>query len=306
MRRKNADRQKMLMKLRKLCDRKDAFQWPQRRIWFSDRVKDELQWIEDQKILGTWGGKGQDIRYDPHVFGDRCRKARMEKRYSEKEVANRLSCKTHSYISGVEDGSVKVDIVMLEAFSLLYHKMPKYLLGLEEKSPESAVFVANRCVDKCEFLILNHLATLETFDFSAEWSWDDRLAYIEAVTKLGGLPDSIVHDLLKISEIIPILQKIYKTPIPEKHKLSERLLPFYNQPTFCCKDEQKRELANKVWHDLQRTFDDLCDHNPEWLFFIAQIIVEQPECIFLLLYIIEHGEFILSGSNATGCNDSKP
>lgn len=159
MRRKNESSQKILQELRVLCDQKDNCQEDGREVSFATRVKDEMNWIDQEKILGGWGNKGTDIRYNLKEFGTRCRDARMKKGYPLKEVAIRLSYKTHSYLSEIECGKKTVDSVMLETLSLLYHVMPKYLLGLEEQPLESPTFVADRYIDECRFLILKHLAS---------------------------------------------------------------------------------------------------------------------------------------------------
>ena len=53
------------------------------------------------------------------------RKARINAKLTQKEVAKTLD-KTQSYISKVEAGQLRVDIIQLEQFASLYKKEVKY------------------------------------------------------------------------------------------------------------------------------------------------------------------------------------
>lgn len=288
MRRKKADREEMLEKHQKLYNWKDISEEEEKD--FSNHVRKELQSIEDQKILGTWGEKGKDIRYDPHVFGSRCRAARIEKKYSQEDVARRLGCNAHSYISGVESGRVKVDILMLEELSLLYRKMPQYLLGITEEPLKSSLIVADRVVDEYEFFIFNSLFDPEQFVLPTTQNLDDRIAYINDVAALGRLPDYVACDLIKISEILPALQKMNEHPSPKaKYEYSK-----YEELIASYEDYQERMKVITARCELHTVLDNLCNQNPEWLIFIAKVMAEQPELISLLRDIAEKGGYKLS------------
>ena len=149
MRRTDSERQQRLQELRESLDQRGFFQEGEEGRSFAARVRDEMTRIDEEKILGSWGEKGAHIRYDKKELGERCRDARMKKGYPLKEVAKRLSYKSHSYLSKIEHGKKDIDSCMLEGLSLLYHVMPKYLLGLEEKPPEAVIFFADRYEDQC-------------------------------------------------------------------------------------------------------------------------------------------------------------
>lgn len=53
------------------------------------------------------------------------RKARLEANLTQKEVADTLG-KTQSYISKVETGQLRIDIIQLEQFANLYNKKLEY------------------------------------------------------------------------------------------------------------------------------------------------------------------------------------
>ena len=148
MRREKGKNQQILQELRESLDQREFSQEGEEGQSFAARVEAEIRRIKTEGILGRWGMKGADIRYDPKELGKRCRDARMKKGYPLTEVQARLSCKTHSYLSAIEHGKKRISFFMLEALSLLYHTMPKYLLGLEEKVPESAILLADRHIDR--------------------------------------------------------------------------------------------------------------------------------------------------------------
>jgi transcriptional regulator with XRE-family HTH domain len=55
------------------------------------------------------------------------KKARLELKLTQKEVADRLG-RTQSYISKVEMGQLRVDIIQLKEFSKLYRKDLDYFI----------------------------------------------------------------------------------------------------------------------------------------------------------------------------------
>lgn len=55
------------------------------------------------------------------------KKARLEARLTQKEVADILS-KTQSYISKIEAGQLRVDVIQLEQFANLYKKKIEYFI----------------------------------------------------------------------------------------------------------------------------------------------------------------------------------
>lgn len=300
MRRKNDSSLKILQKLRELYDQKDGFQEDGREVSFAARVKDEMNWIDQENILGNWGNKALDIRYDPKEFGKRCRDARMKKGYSLKEVAIRLSYKTHSYLSEIERGKKKVDPIMLETLALLYHVMPKYLLGLEESPLVSPVFVADRYIDTCRFLIQNSISDPNSFGRPSEQSLDEVLDYIKNITMLGGLSVSAVRNIIEISMRMPSLQKIKTTKKLNTNKFPQGLLKPPRQLIQLGKNDPKYEEVNSTWGKLQNTLDSLYETNPEWLVFIAHTIAEGPEYFPLLINIVKLGGFAVSEMNISG------
>ena len=56
------------------------------------------------------------------------RKARLESNLTQKEVADTLG-KTQSYISKIETGQLRVDVIQLEQFASLYKKNLKYFIS---------------------------------------------------------------------------------------------------------------------------------------------------------------------------------
>ena len=56
------------------------------------------------------------------------RKARLEANLTQKEVADTLG-KTQSYISKVETGQLRIDIIQLEQFASIYKKKLEYFIS---------------------------------------------------------------------------------------------------------------------------------------------------------------------------------
>lgn len=297
MRENTAVREKAIKQLRKKFGRKDSFGYPGRYKEFPKRVKKEIQWIEENKILGTWGKKGEDIQYDKRIFADRCRSVREEKEYSQEEVAKNLLLKTHAYISELERGEKRVSITILEALSLLYRKEPKYLLGLEDAPLESATYCDDRYVDHCEYFILNSLFSPQLFALSPEVIKSKRLKYTNAVTKLSKLPDSTARDLMDILKMIPSLKEITDLSIFDGHGHNAELCtdrhPFsqWDQLITQYKDDQERAELNNARVETLSASETLCDRNPTWLILISRIIKTKPEWIFCILYIAENGGY---------------
>lgn len=300
MRRKNESSLKILQELRELYDQKEDCQEDGREVSFAAQVKDEMNWIDQENILGGWGNKGADIRYDSKEFGKRCRDARVKKRYSLKGVATHLSYKSHSYLSEIERGKKKVDPVMLETLSLLYHVMPKYLLGLEEQPLVSPVFVADRYIDKCRFLIQNSISDPKAFGLPSKRNLNEILDYIKNIIMLGCLPVSAVCNILEISIRMPSLQKIKTTKEIDMEKFPQGLRKPPQQLISLSKDAPEYEKVNNVWGQLQNTLDSLYETNPEWLVFIAHTIAEGPEYFPLLINIVKLGGFAVSEMNISG------
>ena len=70
----------------------------------------------------------------PSIYSDdykflisQLKKARLELNLTQKEVAGRLG-RTQSYISKVEMGQLRIDIIQLKEFSKLYEKDINYFL----------------------------------------------------------------------------------------------------------------------------------------------------------------------------------
>ena len=55
------------------------------------------------------------------------KKARKEAKLTQKEVADKL-CKTQSYISKIEAGDLRIDVIQLKEFAELYNKDLDYFL----------------------------------------------------------------------------------------------------------------------------------------------------------------------------------
>ena len=294
MNRKDTKRLQILQDLRENLDQREIFQEGEEGRSFAARVEAEMRWIEMESIRGCWGKKGADIRYDPKELGKRCRDARMKKGYPLKEVKERLSYETHSYLSGIEHGKKHISSFMLEALSLLYHAMPKYLLGLEEKVPESAILLADRHIDECRFLIQNSISAPESFGFPSEQSLDEILDYIKSITKLGCIPVSAARSIMEISMKIPSLQRIKAEKKLNGNKFPKGLLPPPRQLMSLSTDSPEYQEANEVWGKFQGALDSLYENNPEWLAFIAQAIAKGPKCFSSLVDIVEFGEFTSS------------
>lgn len=47
----------------------------------------------------------------------------------------------------------------------------------------------------------------------------------------------------------------------------------------------------EMYGETLNALNSLCEHNPEWLIFIAQVIAKQPDLLFFVLYIVEQGGF---------------
>jgi len=56
------------------------------------------------------------------------RKARLEVNLTQKEVADSLG-RTQSYISKIETGQLRIDIIQLEQFASLYKKKLEYFIS---------------------------------------------------------------------------------------------------------------------------------------------------------------------------------
>lgn len=268
---------------------------------FASMVETEMLWIKKNRILGNWGTKGAEIQYDMKEFGSRCRKARTKKGYSLEEVATRLSYKTHSYLSAIETGKKAVNPFTLESLSLLYHEMPKYLLGLEEKSKKSAILLADRYIDKCRFLVQNSISDPESFGFPAEQSLDEILDYIKSITKLGCVPVPAARNIVEISMKIPILQRVQSTKNLNRNEFTKGLLPPPYQLMSLRSDCPEYAKVSEAWCDLQDALDNLYENNPEWLALIAQVIAKGPKYFSFLLDFVESGEF-----TSVAWNDSDP
>ena len=80
-----------------LNDRKEYVDFSLETRPFSTCVKEDIQWIIENKIPGTWRGHGQDIHHNEKVFGEHCKTARKVCQYSEAEVARCHAYKTHTY-----------------------------------------------------------------------------------------------------------------------------------------------------------------------------------------------------------------
>lgn len=294
MRRTDSERQQRLQELRESLDQRGFFQEGEEGRSFAARVRDEMTWIDEERILGSWGEKGAHIRYDKKELGERCRDARMKKGYPLKEVAKRLSYKSHSYLSKIEHGKKDIDPCMLEGLSLLYHVMPKYLLGLEEKPPEAVIFFADRYEDQCRFLIQNSISDPKSFGFPAEQSLDERLDYIKSITTLGCVTVSAARSIMEISAKIPSLQRINTAKKPTRSKFPQGLLPPPRQLMSLGTDSPEYKEANEAWRKLQVTLDRLYENDPEWLAFIAQAIAKGPKCFSTLVDIVRLGGFTSS------------
>lgn len=294
MRRKDSDCQQILQDLRENLDQREFSQEGEEGRSFAARVRAEMTWIDEEKILGGRGEKGKHIRYDKKELGDRCRDARMKKGYSLKEVENRLVYKTHSYLSAVENGKKIIDPFMLEGLSLLYHAMPKYLLGLEEKPPEPAILFADRYEDQCRFLIQNSISDPKSFGFPAEQSLDERLDYIKSITILGSVPVSTARSIIEVSAKTPSLRKINTAQKPNRSKFPQGLLPPPRQLMSLGTESPEYKEANEAWCKLQVTLDRLYENNPEWLIFIAQAIAKGPKCFSSLVEFVRLGGFTSS------------
>ena len=61
------------------------------------------------------------------VFVGRLKKARQETGMTQAQVAKKLSC-TQSYISKVESGELKIDVVELQRFAKIYGKDIRYFI----------------------------------------------------------------------------------------------------------------------------------------------------------------------------------
>ena len=294
MRRDEGTNQQILQELRESLDQREFFQEEEEGRSFAARVEAEMRWIEMERIRGCWGEKGKHIRYDKKELGNRCRDARMKKGYSLKEVANRLVYKSHSYLSAVENGKHPIDPFMLEALSLLYHAMPKYLLGLEEKVPESAILLADRYEDQCRFLIQNSISDPKSFGFPAEQSLDERLDYIKSITILGSVPVSTARSIIEVSAKTPSLRKINTAQKPNRSKFPQGLLPPPRQLMSLGTESPEYKETNEAWCKLQVTLDRLYENNPEWLIFIAQAIAKGPKCFSSLVEFVRLGGFTSS------------
>ena len=294
MRRTDSERQQRLQELRESLDQRGFFQEGEEGRSFAARVRDEMTWVDEERILGSWGEKGAHIRYDKKELGERCRDARMKKGYPLKEVAKRLSYKSHSYLSKIEHGKKDIDPCMLEGLSLLYHVMPKYLLGLEEKPPEAVIFFADRYEDQCRSLIQNSISDPKSFGFPAEQSLDERLDYIKSITTLGCVTVSAARSIMEISAKIPSLQRINTAKKPTRSKFPQGLLPPPRQLMSLGTDSPEYKEASEAWRKLQVTLDSLYENNPEWLAFIAQAIAKGPKCFSTLVDIVRLGGFTSS------------
>ena len=291
MRTSDKERERTRQQLLKLYDREEFFDSSSETKLFSSRVEEDIQWIKANKILGVRGGKGQDIKYDKNVFGERCTAARKECQYSEEMVARLLSYKSHTYLSGLERGSVKLSIVTLELLALLYHKTPKYLLGLEDARPISAVYYSDEYKDHCECFILNSLFAPKLFDCPADQIRDARLKYINAVRKLSRLPDHIILVLTEIVVKIPALKKAEENSVPTNHKFYKKLHSPQEELLLQYEDCSQGIKMIEMYGETLNALSSLCEHNPEWLIFIAQVIAKQPDLLFFVLYIVEQGGF---------------
>jgi len=70
----------------------------------------------------------KSLRTKEHnAFVERLRKAREEAGLNQVQVAKKLGC-TQSYISKLESGELKVDVVKLKRFAELYGKNINYFL----------------------------------------------------------------------------------------------------------------------------------------------------------------------------------
>ena len=294
MRSSDKERKRTLQQLRELNNRDEFVDFSSETKNFPARIEEEIQWIKANKILGTWGGKGQDIQYDKKVFGARCKAARKECRYSEVAVAKHLSYKSHTYISGLEQGRVLVSITTLELLALLYHKMPKYLLGLEEAGLKSAVYfsVEDTYIDHCKYFILNSLFAPRLFDCPAKHTGEERLTYINAVIKLSCLPDCVIGKLTEIAKMIPALREVCGNSIPSNHKFYERLPGFRIELGQQYEDYTQQSKMLTAHAEIQSALDSLRNHNPNWLIWIAQVMAQRPDLILFTLYIVEQGGFI--------------
>lgn len=294
MRRDKGESQQILQELRDRLDQMEFSQEGEEGQSFAARVRAEMTWIDEEGILGGWGEKGTHTRYDKKELGSRCRDARMKKGYSQKEVANRLVYKTHSYLSAVENGKHPIDPFMLEGLSLLYHAMPKYLLGLEEKPPEPAILFADRYEDQCRFLIQNSISDPKSFGFPAEQSLDERLDYIKSITTLGSVPVSAARSIMEVSAKTPSLRRIDTAKKLNRSKFPQDLLPPPRQLMSLGTDSPEYKEASEAWRKLQVTLDRLCENNPEWLAFIAHAIEKGPKCFSTLVDIANLGGFTSS------------
>lgn len=73
-----------------------------------------------------------DKRKEVHIYAERIREQRVQKGYSQEQVAE-ITAVSHAAISKEECGKrIKVSKFFLEAFSLLYQVSPLYLMGLTE------------------------------------------------------------------------------------------------------------------------------------------------------------------------------
>jgi len=61
------------------------------------------------------------------VFVGRLKKARLEAKMTQAQVATKLSC-TQSYISKVESGELKIDVIELQRFAKIYDKQIRYFV----------------------------------------------------------------------------------------------------------------------------------------------------------------------------------
>ena len=295
MQRKKDTRQNLIENLRRFYDQSTRFDQEEltsgnEMTAFSECVSEEVNWIQEHNVLGAWGMKKADIQYDPKEFGKRCKEARVARGYTQKEVAKQLLCNTHGYISGIENGKVKVDILALEALSLLYHKLPLYLLGFEDnKLLNHAIFLANHPQDKWQRLILNILLDPDSLGLSVEQPLEQQLAYINAVTKLALLPDYIANNLMKIAEIIPLLIQCKKQELEEQSPFLSTALPV---------NIIHHSDLRQAWCGAQEVLTRLSAHNPEWLIFLAKVFMKRPEWIVLLTQIAENGGYSLYKQNA--------
>ena len=291
MRASDKERERPKQQLLEFRDREEFFDSPSEPRLFSSVVEEQIQWIEANEILGTWGGQGQDIKYDKNVFGERCTAARKECQYSEKMVARLLSYKTHTYLSGLEQGSMKLNIFTLELLALLYHKTPKYLLGLEDAGPISSMYYSEKHKDYCEYLVLNSLFAPQLFDCPTDQVREVRLKYINAVIKLSRLPDCTICALMEIAARVPALKKTAKVEL-KKNKFYKKLRSPQEELLLQYEDYSQRIRMIEVYGEILNALNSLCEHNPEWLIFIAQVIAKQPDLIFLVQNIVEQGGFV--------------